>query len=897
MKKLITLSFLLLIAVSVFGQGNSTCANALPFCTGQTMNFPAGVNSGNAQPGPNYGCLGSQPNPAWFYMQIAQGGPLVITMSAPQDIDFICWGPFPNLAGACNSLTAGNTVDCSYSGSNTETCTISNAIPGQFYLLLITNYANVVQNITFQQINSGQPGAATTNCGVICSLTVTGTSTLCSGTAATLSAVGGTQVVNINWTGPAGYSSFNNPNPTIPTLTASGVYTALATTSGTNPGTNTCAVTKSITVFQNPIPVANNNGPLCAGNTASLTGGGGGTYAWSGPGGFTDFTSAPFVANAQPTNSGVYTVTVTLNTCTAVATTSLLVKPNPTVTATNSGSYCTGQSFNLLGTGANSYTWAGPNFNSNFQMPVFSNINVNMSGIYNLTGAVNGCTSMASTTVTVYALPTVTLSSSGDVCQNFPLTLSAGGATSYVWSGPMGFSSAQSTIFTPSAPVVMTGSYLVIGTDINGCKNTATINQMVYPTPALLAFGAKSCYGETLNFSASGGIFYSWTGPDSFTSSVQNPTIPAGYQNAGSYTVVTTGAGSCTNIAVVSATVYSPPLISWSGNASVCKGDIFTFKAAGGVVYKWLDRNGIISNTDTYTVSSVDPNYVGSYTVLGYNEYGCGNSTVVNPNILPLPVGAVGPVTEGACVPFTAKYQFEKKSANIIKLGWSMDDGNFVMDSLIAYQQILVPGLHKIKVDMIDANGCKNSVTTTVEGYPVPSAAIRFSNDYPTEMDNSVTFYDNSSGANITKWYWDFASNGVNVSRKQNPTYAYPGPGKYLVYLKVTSDYGCVDSTGKLISVEEDLTFYIPNSFTPNGDGLNDTFTPKGISIKKYQMDIFDRWGELLFTTTDLTVGWDGRKKSSGEILPSDVYVYKITVLHKDGQKSKEYTGHVSILK
>src|SRR5205823_12802271 len=149
-------------------------------------------------------------------------GPLIITMSASLDIDFICWGPFPNLAGACNSLTAPNTVDCSYSGSSTETCTIANAIPGQFYLLLITNYNGAAQQITFQQINSGNPGAATTNCGVICGITATNSGSICSGKSATLSVTTGTAVTSFTWVGPNGPIS-NNYFQIVPNLTATTV--------------------------------------------------------------------------------------------------------------------------------------------------------------------------------------------------------------------------------------------------------------------------------------------------------------------------------------------------------------------------------------------------------------------------------------------------------------------------------------------------------------------------------------------------------------------------------------------------------------------------------------------------------------------------------------------------
>jgi gliding motility-associated-like protein len=227
-------------------QTNNTCANATPFCTGNTMQFPAGVNAGSAQSGPNYGCLGSQPNPAWFYMQIANGGPITLVMSAPQDIDFICWGPFPNLSTSCSNLTSGNIVSCSYSGASTETCTIANAIPGQFYILLITNFSNANQQITFNQTNSNNANAGSTNCGVICSITATNSGAVCSGQSATLSLTTNTAITSYTWAGPGGFSS-NSSSPVVNNITATSVYTLIGSTS-----TSTCQATTSVNVVTPP---------------------------------------------------------------------------------------------------------------------------------------------------------------------------------------------------------------------------------------------------------------------------------------------------------------------------------------------------------------------------------------------------------------------------------------------------------------------------------------------------------------------------------------------------------------------------------------------------------------------------------------------------------------------
>jgi len=248
LSKNIVLFFLLVfISTSHFGQNtNTNCANATPFCTGQTMSFPAVTGTSQAQSGPNYGCLGSQPRPNWFYMQIAQSGSITIAISATWDVDFICYGPFPNLASSCNSLTSGNIQSCSYSGSATETCVIANAVAGQFYLLMVTNFNGSAQNINFFQNNAGQAGAGSTNCGFICLVTATNSGIVCAGNTPTLSLTSSSAVTSYTWTGPSGFSSTSSV-AVAPTLTSSTVFTVTAST-----GSSTCQSTTSCTVVEYP---------------------------------------------------------------------------------------------------------------------------------------------------------------------------------------------------------------------------------------------------------------------------------------------------------------------------------------------------------------------------------------------------------------------------------------------------------------------------------------------------------------------------------------------------------------------------------------------------------------------------------------------------------------------
>ncbi len=894
------LLFLLFISVSSsFSQTNGNCANPQPFCTGQTMQFPAGVNTGNAQNGPNYGCLFSQPNPAWFYFQMGTNGPVSISMSAANDIDFICWGPFPTLTGNCGNLTAGNTVDCSYSGSSTETCTIANAIAGQFYLLLITNYSNSNQQITFSQNNANTPGAGQTNCGVLCSMTVAATSSLCAGQTATLSVTTGTGISSVAWTGPGNFNSTSN-TPSIPNISAGGTFTCIGTTTGTNPATNTCAVTASINVVQNPTTTAVNNGPICAGAIANLTAGGATSYIWIGPGGFNSNIAAPSVPNAQPVNAGVYTVLGSTGGCTSTATTTLQVNANPTVTAANTGSYCAGQSFNLIANGASTYTWSGPNgYGSNFQNPAFTNITTNLSGNYVVIGASNGCTATATTPVVVNPLPTIIASTSGNVCEGFSLTLNAAGAATYFWAGPAGYASFQQNPVILSGVMQNNGTYTVTGTDVNGCVNTATVAQVIYAKPVIAVQGANACVEDQLSLTALGGASYLWSGPNGYTSNQQNPVISnVSTLNAGAYNVVVTSSAGCVSSGTVFCNVYQKPNISFTGNTQVCKGDMFTFSGNGGINYKWLATFGIVTLSPQLSISSISNSLQTTYTLVGADGNGCTNSVVITPVILGLPYGTISSDKIGGCVPFCTTFNFQKGSPIITNVNWSFSTGNSFNDSTKVTQCFTSAGIHTVNINLVDSKGCRGKTTTTVEGYPIPKADFSYTPDSPNENDNLVSFTDETKNATVVNWYWDFYSNGIDTANSSNPTYTFPEIGNYFTYLKVISNHGCVDSVYKKLTVLEDVTFYIPNSFTPNGDGNNEVFIPKAVGVKKYRMDIFDRWGQLVYTSTDILQGWDGKSKKGGDILPQDVYIYKITVTNTiAGSKPKQYTGHVTLMK
>jgi gliding motility-associated-like protein len=181
--------------------------------------------------------------------------------------------------------------------------------------------------------------------------------------------------------------------------------------------------------------------------------------------------------------------------------------------------------------------------------------------------------------------------------------------------------------------------------------------------------------------------------------------------------------------------------------------------------------------------------------------------------------------------------------------------------------------------------------------YPIPHADFNYAPYIPIENVSDVYFTDASYGATVTSWNWYFMSNATYQSTKQNPVFLYTEAGNYAITLVAKSDKGCIDTVTKTILVSEDFGVFVPNAFTPNDDGLNDVFFAKGFGITAFQMQIFDRWGEKIFQSHDINDAWDGTYQLRGsKMIQEGVYTWRITLTNVFG-KSKEITGHVTLIK
>ncbi len=503
--------------------------------------------------------------------------------------------------------------------SNTQNPTITGATAAMAgsYFVTVTTAAGCTA-VASVAVTVGSPTA-----------TATSNSAVCTGGTINLTATGGG---TYSWTGPNGFTS-TAAAPTITGATAAmaGIYYVTVTTAGG------CTATASTTVVVNSVTAFAEGGAACTGGSIQLTSSGGTSYSWSGPSGFTSTSQNPL---RSPAVAGTYTVTVTSNGCTATATATVTLVATPTASV-SATVLCEGGAIQLMASnGAQSYSWTGPNgWTSSQQNPVIPNANALYSGNYDVTMTGSGCNGTASIPVTVNAKPAASAGSNSPVCLGNAIDLTASGGGTYSWTGPNGFVSAAQNPSVLNANSANAGTYKVTVTSVDGC--TATDETVVAVNSATASASTSTpsvCIGAAINLSASGGGTYSWSGPNGFTSTGQNPAIATATASAsGTYTVTVTATGGCTAIASTAVEVKTVSAAATS-TSPVCEGDMLLLNGPDNMTsYSWTGPNGFASALQSPKFNYALPAFAGNYSLVVTGTNGCTASATIAVVVNPLP--------------------------------------------------------------------------------------------------------------------------------------------------------------------------------------------------------------------------------------------------------------------
>jgi gliding motility-associated-like protein len=753
--------------------------------------------------------------------------------------------PTPNIQIPDQAVCAGGTVSLTASGANTYSWSPST------YLSSGTG-----SNVTFSAGNTtSYVVTGTTSAGCIGSdafvVTVNANASIgagldvaiCAGQSTTLTASGG---VNYNWTGLGSNA--------VQTVTPSATTTY--TVSGTD--ANGCSGTDQVTVTVNPNPVPVISGPstYCVGNFPTLS------------------TTQPFDSYTWSTGANTPTtivseadnpITVTVAYASGCQNTSapFYVNENSVITYDETKIICQGESILIHG-----------NIES-------------VAGLYSQTFALPfGCDSVANITLVVNPLPVVNAGTDQIVCFGTNVTLTATGASTYQWTGAI-------TNGTPFSPIAGTITYTVTGTDINGCIDNDQVDVTMNPLPNINAGADQSvCEGTQVTLTASGAVNYTWT------AGVANGTAFTPAIGTSTYSVTGTDGNGCTNTDQVIVTVNALPNVFAGNDVSICDGETVTLTGSGASSYSW---NNSVNNG----VAFVPEVGALTYTVTGTTLAGCIGSDQVVVTVNPNPEVSFAPGITLGCAPLQTT--LTNTTPDVSNCVWTISNGMVVTGCGTIPVEFTQAGCYDVTLTTTSSNGCSSSMTANdlicVEEPPI--AAFAPSANQVSTLDTEVHFENETIGA--TQYLWTFGVDD-DVSTEESPNYTFPSDeeGQYTVTLIATSPLGCVDTAISVITVYEELIFYVPNTFTPDQDEYNPTFKPvftSGYDPQDYVLYIYDRWGELIFESRNAEVGWDGsygtwdQSSNQIELCQDGTYTWKIEFKVTRWDERRVAIGHVNLIR
>jgi len=499
------------------------------------------------------------------------------------------------------------------------------------------------------------------------------------------------------------------------------------------------------------------------------------------------------------------------------------------------------------------------------------------------------------------------VSGSSMVCEGSAVSLTASAAANalYFWTGPNGFSSSSPSINIPNSNSTFTGKYSVIAI-VNGRASSPTsTNVVVKPTPEapLVSTNSPLCGGRDLNLSASGivGATYSWTGPNGFNSKLSNNTIPlAGSQNAGNYYVTATVNGCTGNAALSTVIIDQQAVITAGPDQTICSASS-TVNLNGKIVNGegkgiWSTMgSGSFSDPanlqSTYYPSAQDKTLgVVTLYLTSTNNASCpASSAPLTVWISPQPSAAAG-ADQTICANdagIKLQAQFSNASGGVWKSsgnGTFSPAANQPNATYILGTNDKVEGAVKLAWTTAGNGSCPATTDDLVISIKQPPTIYTGPTQYVSE-NNSVVLKPVFTG-NQLKYNWSPAIY-LDKNTVANPVCS---PNSSINYtISVTDEFGCMATGVLAVKLIRDLV--IPNVFTPNGDGINDTWRIKNLAdYSDCRIEVYNRYGQVIYKSIGYNTEWTGT--SNGKLLSAGTYYYIIDL--KTG--TKPLSGSVDIV-
>ena len=394
---------------------------------------------------------------------------------------------------------------------------------------------------------------------------------------------------------------------------------------------------------------------------------------------------------------------------------------------------------------------------------------------------------------------------------------------------------------------------------------------------------------------------------DTDTLVLDDKNVDIDFPGPGKYTGLMTlnpGIADCTDSVFLDVTIVPEMTADFKFTYDTCVAgpvDFFDLSDTNGIqLTEWLWTFG-----DGGTAAEQSPQYQytdpGQYVVrLEIAEVnGCTSATEYLINWQPAPpVLIVAPDRAAGCPDLTVNLNnLSEPIDENYQTSWDFGNGSG-SEEISPSAFYTIPGEYDVSLSVVSPIGYRIDTVfrNLITVFPVPSADFIFSPGSGSSFDPEIQFTDQSS-QDVRYWKWDF--NGFGESRVQNPVFSFPDTGLMRITLTVANEDLCTDTAIYALDIAPKLTFYLPNAFSPNGDGLNDEFEGTGYlddGYRNFELSIWNRWGEQVFRTVNPQNGWNGRRNNTGDILPAGVYTYIFSLTGPRGQNSTQH-GLVTLVR
>lgn len=506
--------------------------------------------------------------------------------------------------------------------------------------------------------------------------------------------------------------------------------------------------------------------------------------------------------------------------------------------------------------------------------------------------------------------------------EEFLYSVSAGSAAaaSYVWSwtpdNPLDYSNVsdptvldlnQTTTFTLTGfplgyPGCSSTDQAVVGVDPLGDPGTdADIEICPTASPFSLfpELGGNPANGGTWYYNPGGGLPLVEQTDDIFDPLNDVP---------GDYDYVISVNADCQNFATVSIEMPLPTEITTADDTTLCNSgsaNLDLYLISEGLApfqYQWTFNGSVISNSEDAVYLPLES---GQACLTATDACNFVVSNCLDIEVLPLISPAFTADTTAGCWPGGFELAIQNDPSEYAQSRWIISDGSEFLNQSDLNVAFEFPGSYGVELILTNEAGCSYSIANEnyLTSFAPPEANYSFGPQPADIFNTEIQFTDETSGYPIADYFWTFTSlNGepLGGSASANPTFIFPNDfgGTYLVNLQVTDVNGCTDvvPTGTVL-IDDILQFYIPTGFTPNNDGLNDVLKLEGADIdsERFLFQIFNRYGELVFTTTNPSDAWTGEVRDGDHYAPNGAYSWIATIVSKSTGVKKEVSGSIMV--